>query len=1207
MKISVTRWAVLLAGALFVSVSVAQAQEPTDTISGSVKLSSGAPIGGVEVKITAAGSVQSVSTRTDSSGNFLVLSARGSQYLVFARAADGSVVRGSQSRSESGRTNVDLVFTAAKTTLPTVSVRSRRAPSSSRMDGGFEQTEADVPLIGGETPPSDQGTLSAALELVPGAAASANGFSVLGLGSEQSRTTFNGIQVGSLTLPRSTPVVARLNTSPHDVSKGGFSGGLLSVQPQPASNFITTNLGISAQPLLSQANDPLSRLSARQENNFSADFARTAPLGWDKVAYTVSAQAGRRSHPLSSLLTLNESMASALATSALATAAFEEALAAAGIPSLGPPNTSQSVTNEGSFLARIDLTPSENRRTSVTTLASYAGANILGVAPTSTPATGLNSKSLAHSIQLTDDRTFNGLLLNEFTVGYSASQYRTRRLSAIPAGLTFLHAATDSQAVVPASFGGAAAGPQSDERLIFQFSNATSWYSKSGEHLWKASLEAQEDRLDNRAEELTLGQYTFSSVGNISTNSASVYSRDSGPSIARATFRALSGSFGDTWQRETGFSFQYGLRLDAYKPIPQFDQERLGDLSILSMPLGSPGWAIGLSPRVAFSRKFILSAARPGVAASSMVLSGGIGAFRATNADAVLSPLMQAGWQSSRVSRLVCIGDAVPQPTWELFKSSPATIPARCISAAGTNFEDSSLGAAVLDKGFRTPTSWRTDLAASTRVRSVRLEAGGVVSWNVSQPDLRDLNQIDRPAFVLSNEGNRPVFVEPGAISDEGVLFTRSNRIDPSYHAVWVVRSGLRALSRQLSLSISPISSGPFLRRSWRISYVESRVTESLRGFDGSTVGDPLNVDRASGRFESRHQFLITGSTIFGPSDRVEISGYARINSGFHFTPLVAQDINGDGLINDRPWIFAADAATGVSAGLQRLLSNAPRYAATCVSKQAGQFAAPQSCAGPWSVSSTLNLKVRGDAFRLSPRSQVTLSVVNVAAIADRLLHGSDAHGWGQLPFVDPYLYTVAGFDRRTNQFAYSVNPRFGSALSVRSLSRNPFRINLGVFIPVGPTWGAQAVESDLAVGRSRPGPRKTADEMTNEQVIAVIGFDPLSRIGRGSDSSRYSISQRKAIQDAISRRDSVLRTVFREAAIAAESLGPDPSPTEKRQILRLRASANDSAIAALIAAGESIKAILSVDQIERLPATTRIYLNRDDILYLRSRQGFIY
>ncbi|HZJ00942.1 MAG TPA: hypothetical protein VFD22_09810, partial [Gemmatimonadaceae bacterium] len=157
--------------------------------------------------------------------------------------------------------------------LPKVSVQSRRAPTDSRLDPAFGQSESEVTLVGGDISPSEQGKIGAALDLVVGALPSSKGtdFNVLGLSSDQNRISFNGTPVQSLELPRSTPVVARLNSSPHDVSKGGFSGALLSIEPRPAWNFITTNIGISGQPSLLNSHHGSAALIGNDESALHVD------------------------------------------------------------------------------------------------------------------------------------------------------------------------------------------------------------------------------------------------------------------------------------------------------------------------------------------------------------------------------------------------------------------------------------------------------------------------------------------------------------------------------------------------------------------------------------------------------------------------------------------------------------------------------------------------------------------------------------------------------------------------------------------------------------------------------------------------------------------------------------------------------------------------------------------------------------------------
>jgi hypothetical protein len=536
----------------------------------------------------------------------------------------------------------------------------------------------------------------------------------------------------------------------------------------------------------------------------------------------------------------------------------------------------------------------------------------------------------------------------------------------------------------------------------------------------------------------------------------------------------------------------------------------------------------------------------------------------------------------------------VPQPDWQSFQQSATTIPDQCATSSSEVFGDASAPVVRLARNFRLPLAWRTNLAATTRLGPVRLGAEGVLSLNRFQSDLRDVNLIGTTRFRLVDEGSRPVFVDATRITDAGLFSLDDNRRSPSLGPVWIVGSGLKSSSRQLILSVQSANPTLLVRKSWQISYARLWITEERRGFEGSTVNDPSTIENSPGQFQSRHQILGKGSWVFGSSDQLEITGYLRLNSGFPFTPLVSSDINGDGLVNDRPWIVASGAS-------------GPRYVRDCLSKQVGGFARAQSCTGPWTVSSTLNLRVRGDVVRLPRRSRLTLSITNPMGLADRILHGNDLRGWGQLPVVDPYLYSVTGFDQGTKEFKYAVNPRFGSKLSARSITTNPFRLNIAVFIPVGPTWGAQSVETDLAPGRWRNGSRKTADEMTNEHIIGVIGFDPVSRIGQGRDSASYSVSQRKEIQSAISARDSALRSIFSSVAIVAARLGDHPTKDEKRQLLQLRKVATDSAVSVMITTGQRIISILTADQFERLSAGTKIFLNRPDILYLRRLQGFVY
>ena len=79
----------------------------------------------------------------------------------------------------------------------------------------------------------------------------------------------------------------------------------------------------------------------------------------------------------------------------------------------------------------------------------------------------------------------------------------------------------------------------------------------------------------------------------------------------------------------------------------------------------------------------------------------------------------------------------------------------------------------------------------------------------------------------------------------------------------------------------------------------------------------------ATSDLERRHSILTTITYPIGRS--LEITTIARVTSGTPFTPRVGSDINGDGLRNDRAYIFpAATADPGIAAEMDRLLTTGP-------------------------------------------------------------------------------------------------------------------------------------------------------------------------------------------------------------------------------------------------------------------------------------------
>ena len=178
------------------------------------------------------------------------------------------------------------------------------------------------------------------------------------------------------------------------------------------------------------------------------------------------------------------------------------------------------------------------------------------------------------------------------------------------------------------------------------------------------------------------------------------------------------------------------------------------------------------------------------------------------------------------------------------------------------------------------------------------------------------------------------------------------------------------------------------------------------------------------------HRVATTSSPVLRVPDWATFSVGLQARSGVRFTPRVSSDINGDGLANDRAFVFDSrrTADTALSAAMTRLIANGDRRGARCLRAQRGRIAEQSSCDGAWATSLNGTITVDPARLGLRNRGRLQLHLSNVLAGLDQLLHGAgNLRGWGQPGYPDPTLLTVRGFDQANQRWLYTVNPRFGS------------------------------------------------------------------------------------------------------------------------------------------------------------------------------------
>src|SRR5262249_40222534 len=363
--------------------------------------------------------------------------------------------------------------------------------------------------------------------------------------------------------------------------------------------------------------------------------------------------------------------------------------------------------------------------------------------------------------------------------------------------------------------------------------------------------------------------------------------------------------------------------------------------------------------------------------------------------------------------QLVCVGAAAPTPDWVTYMTNLGAVPAQCANgAASTVFASTSPNVTMFDRSYQAPRAIRSNLnwSGSMIDNRFRVNADVTYSLNENQPGSFDLNFNPASQFALANEGNRPVFANAANIvPTTGSIAANEGRISTAYSHVTQMRSDLRSETKQLTVGVSPMAFSTNF--TWSLAYVYQNSREEYRGFS-STGGDPRDLAWSRSGFDSRHQVQYRLS--YNAFDFIRLGWIGSFRSGNPYTPVVANDINGDGYANDRAFVFnpATTTDTAVANGMRSLLTSGSGSARDCLQKQLGTIAGRTSCEGPWYSTANLTFSFNPIKVRMPQRANLTFQISNPLGAADLMLHGDNKlHGWGQSAFPQSQLLYVRGVD----------------------------------------------------------------------------------------------------------------------------------------------------------------------------------------------------
>ncbi|MGE5749994.1 MAG: carboxypeptidase regulatory-like domain-containing protein [Gemmatimonas sp.] len=1119
---AIVRFALILSALGLPVIARAQVGSTTDIIMGRVTGPEGKPLPGARVSVTSSETQITRTKGADADGRYsIIFPDGGGTYRVQVTSIGYAPQTFMITRqADEDRLIRDVVMGRNATVLQSVQVRAapNRQGAGQRPEAG--STERGLPPGLVNRLPVEAGDLNALATLAPGVIGVAAtdstpaAFSVGGQPANQNNITLDGLSFGAGSVPQEAVRSTRVITSTYDVARGQFTGGQVASTTRGGTNVVQGALNYSLRdPSLEFVDDPENAFAQKYtQNQINGGFG--GPIIRNKLFAFGAASFTRRTDPLQSLLAADPLALQRLGTNGDSVTRFIGLLNQFGLQPTSSVIPDERLNNNGSALVRVDYNLGEAN--TLMLRGDWRGSiqDASRISPFAVPHSGGNAKSSGGGGMITLTSHFSSFI-NELRGYRSVDSRNTDPYLRVPSGrVTVASNLPDgSLGVSTLQFGVNPSLPQESKSFLTELSDEVSRVSRSGAHRFKLGGLLNEERSESGSFNNALGTYTFNSLADFEAGRAASFTRTLSPRdrVARTINGALY--LGDSWRKSPRLQFTYGARLEssAYPDAPAFNPALDSLFALRTDKFPSE---VHLSPRAGFTYTFAATNAGP----SPGSIRGGFGEFRGRASSQLFASAADANGLSNGQSQIVCVGPTVPVPDWSSFIGDPSSVPSAC-NGTSQQFGNQRRNVTVFNPDFEAPRAWRGSLGVSKRfAERFNFSVDGSFARGVAQTSARDLNLDTTPKFALNSEGGRPVFVPVTSIvPSTGAIALTGSRLSPRFGVVSQINSDLTSSTRQLTASFNGITTKAILFNA-SYTYTRSRdFTQGISSFGGvgggfggfgggsgaTTAGNPNVAERATSDQERRHSLIGTLTWPIKPA--LELTAIGRLTSGGFFTPIVGGDINGDGLRNDRPFIFdpANTSDTAVSNGMSRLLATAPARARDCLEAQMGSIATRNSCSVPWSPSLDLQANIKPNVFGLNRKLTISVLGLNTLTGIDQLLHGKDnLHGWGQPVFPDRTLLYVRGFDPATEQFRYQVNEHFGAQAGSRNAFRVPFQLAVQARLTLGQDPARQQMN---AVFGGRGGGRASVEDFKERLARAVP--NPFRQILDLNDSLKLDLT----------------------------------------------------------------------------------------------------
>jgi hypothetical protein len=991
----------------------------------------------------------------------------------------------------------------------------------------------------------------------------AQDLSIGGQAPSGNRTTLDGAGFDARDVPAEGLAAAGVFAHPYDVSRGQFTGGEIAGRTMGGTNLWGGGVRLSLQPTWMAGGAPQASWGAHAGQTLLS-AGGGGPIVPGRLFVYAAAQGDERTADASGL----SRQAGGLPGYGIAADSlrrFFDILGGLGVDAGAGPAARRA--RSGSALARFDYLA--GRRHALVLRLDARGRQTSGGAgsPLSTGAAAREESTGGGALAQLTSRA--GAAENEATARWSAGAQQVRRAYAGPAGQVWVGSGGVDGAPSGAGlvFGAEPLGFPGERRAALELGDRL--VMLRGAHQWQVGGSWQRERIARTSDGDRLGTFTFASLADLQAGRPLRFTRSLGGPAARVATGYAAVYAGDVWKPGRALRVTFGVRGERYDYDGPADSAASA-FGLRPLPASS-GW--GLSPRAGFTWYHTTPTGQLGVL-------GGTGLFRGAAPTRQMAALLAGGGAT-----LVCVGPAAPTPRWAAYRDDPSAIPTACAGGA-EGAAASTPGATGFEDGYGTPRVWHSSLGATW----LHTATGTSVDLRLAMSRGRglalagDRNLAAHPRFTLAAEAGRPVFAPLAAFDPaSGQVPPAASRRDARFGVVRGVGAVGRSSVQQASITASRLAGTTLVELFYTVTRSRDQAT-GLGGPDGgwaTTAADPRAAEWASSDFEQRHAFQLSAIRPLGRWGNLTVIG--RLLSGAPFTPVVDGDVNGDGLANDRAFVFDPARAPGpeLRAGLQALLHGLPSSTRACLRRQAGTIAGRNSCRTPWGSYADLQLNL----FPGGPRNKrlvVNVAAQNVTSGLDFALHGrAGLRGWGQVPSADPVLLRAVGFDPARREFRYQVNPAFGPD-GGRS-GRVPFSLRVQARITLGADPATQALVAQAVASHDRLEPHVLRAEMLQlwrNAPAAVLAYDSVRRVGLGPGQA----AALRAAADTLDARAGVLAGELAETI--ADLGASDPAAVQaallrQRELLARAQGVLDGGLAA-------VRQALTPQQWSRLPAPLR-------------------